>query len=149
MPMVFSGQLFRDMAAEMGMDLHQFGVLAREDFCYDRMIDDRMVVLARNEEDIIVEGRLAAHMLSREGIPALKIYLTATEAIRAKRVSGREAQSIEDALIDIVDREGCEVERYVQYYGIDLRDTSVYDVVIDTTALTPDQVVERIVEAME
>lgn len=148
MPMVLSGQLFRDMAAEMGMDLHQFGALAKKDFSYDRKIDERMVALARGGEDMIIEGRLAAHMLAREGITALKVYLTAPETVRAERVSGREHQSPEEALINIIERERCEVERYLQYYDIDLRKTDIYDLVIDTSSMTPEQVVERIAEAM-
>ena len=40
------------------------------------------------------------------------------------------------------DREESEVLRYRKFYGIDVTDRSIYDMVIDTGALTPEQVVE-------
>ena len=45
-------------------------------------------------------------------------------------------------------REESEKKRYKQYYGVDYSDKKLYNLVIDTTKLSPDEVVERIMEFM-
>ena len=37
----------------------------------------------------------------------------------------------------------------MMYYGIDINDLSVYDLVVDTDHLGPDQVIETIMDAIE
>ncbi len=145
---VISGQLFREMAKEQGLSLAEFGSLCEVDPKNDRALDDRIVEIARKNKDVILEGRLAAHMLHRHGLAALKVYLDADPKARAGRVAERERIPEERAEEEVVVREACEERRYHTYYDIDINDKTVYDLVIDTTRLTPDQVVERIAEAL-
>jgi len=51
---------------------------------------------------------------------------------RAERISKREAKLLEDAISETRQREESEARRYKMYYNIDINDTSVYDLVIDT-----------------
>jgi predicted cytidylate kinase len=134
---VISGMVFREMAKEQGLDLEEFGKLAELQPRFDRLLDERMVRTAKEKKNVILEGRLTAHMLSRNGIRATKIFLHADIDIRAKRIAGRE------------EREECEASRYRNFYGIDLSDKSVYDLVIDTTNLSPEQVVDIIISHLE
>jgi cytidylate kinase len=48
----------------------------------------------------------------------------------------------------MLEREECEAERYRSWYGIDLKDMSVYDLVVDTSKLIPEEIVELIVSRM-
>jgi predicted cytidylate kinase len=148
MPCVVSGHIFRQMAKELNLSLADFGRLAESDPKYDHQLDERMVNIAREKGDVILEGRLTAYMLKRNGIPALKVYLDADVDVRVARVVQREGQDMSQARHDLLEREECEATRYRQYYNIDIRDKSVYDLIVDTGALTPEQVVERIVEAV-
>ena len=86
MEYIVSGSVFRSMAQRLDLGLAEFGRLASQDPKYDRMIDDDIVRIARERKDVILEGRLAAHNLVREGIPALKVYLDAPPRIRAARI---------------------------------------------------------------
>lgn len=142
---VISGNLFRSMAQRLHLSLAEFGRLAQEDPEYDRMIDDDMVRIAREKEDVVLEGRLAAHNLVRHGIPALKVYLDAPPRVRAARIAEREQGGVEVALREMLEREECEAGRYRSWYGIDVTDMGVYDLVVDTSALRPEEVVELIV----
>jgi predicted cytidylate kinase len=146
---VISGNVFREMAKESGLSLREFGKLAECDSKYDRLLDERMLEIARKKKEIILEGRLAAYMLHRNGIPAFKVYLDADVEARAKRIAGREGIDLEEAKKAVVEREECEAMRYKSYYDIDLTDISVYDLVIDTSYLTPEQAVDRIVSHLE
>lgn len=146
---VVSGAIFRDMATELGLTLEEFGKMAERDDRYDRLLDEKILQIAGEKEDVILEGRLAAFMLSRSGIPALKVYLDADREERARRASERDAVERERASRETEERERCEASRYRAYYGIDLTDRSVYDLVIDTTCLTPEEVVAMIMSKME
>lgn len=145
---VVSGSVFRDMARRLDLSLAEFGRLANEDPKYDRMIDDAMVETAIGKADIVLEGRLAAHNLVRRGIPAFKVYLSAPPRVRAARIVEREPGEVERAMAEMLEREDCEAVRYKQWYGVDVRDMSVYDLVVDTSERTPSEIVDLIIERM-
>jgi predicted cytidylate kinase len=142
---VISGHVFREMAKEFSMSLEEFGDLAEQDPKYDKLIDERLLEVARNEENVILEGRLAGQMLRRNSIPAFCIFLDAPLEVRVERVSGREGVDMMAAMDEMRAREASEVLRYRKFYGIDVTDRSIYDMVIDTGGLTPEQVVDSIV----
>jgi len=142
---VISGLVFREMAKELGMSLEEFGDLAEQDPKYDRLIDQRLLDVAKSEDNVILEGRLAGQMLRRNFIPAFCIFLDAPLEVRVERVSGREGVDMRAAMDEMRSREASEVLRYRKFYDIDVTDRSIYDMVIDTGSLTPEQVVESIV----
>jgi predicted cytidylate kinase len=143
--MVVSGNIFREMAKEHRMSLAEFGALCEKDMRYDRLLDERMVQIARDNPDIVLEGRLVAHMLQKNGIPALKFFLTADLETRARRVVEREGKDLNIALDEMREREESEAVRYRSYYGINIKSDDVYDVVIDTADKTPEQIVDIMV----
>ncbi len=146
---VVSGKIFRDMAKEHKMSLAEFGELCERDMRYDRLLDERMVEIARDNPNVILEGRLVAHMLEKNGIPALKFFLTADLEIRAKRVVEREGSPLDVALKEMKEREESEAVRYRSYYGIDIKGVDVYDVVVDTGDKSPEQIVDLMVEKVK
>jgi len=145
---VVFGKVFRELAAEKGLSLGELGDLAEKDPSIDADIDARIVETARNSQDIILESRLSAYMLARNDIPALKIYIDASPEVRMARIGGREDKDLGKAVAETIQRQESEAKRYMMYYGIDITDLSVYDMVINTDDLTPDEVLERILDAV-
>src|SRR5256885_766329 len=94
--------------------------------------------------NVVVDGRIQAHLLAKERIPCLKVLIDAPLEVRARRIAGREKKGVPDAKREIVAREESERIRYKAIYGIDLRDTSVFDFVIDSGEKTPDEIVGMI-----
>ncbi len=146
---VVFGKIFRQMASEKGLTLVELGELAEKDPSIDEQIDTRILEIARGHEDIILESRLSAFMLSRNSITAFKIYLSASPEVRMSRVGLREGESYEQAKAATIEREASEAKRYMMYYGIDINDLSVYDLVVNTDDCTPEQVIDIIMEALE
>ena len=146
---VVFGKIFREMAAEKHLSLLEFGDLAEKDPSIDEAIDAKILEIARENEDIILESRLSAYMLSRNSIPAFKIYLGASPEVRMSRIGVREGQTLEDAKRETVERQASEAKRYMMYYNIDINDMSVYDLVVNTDDLDPDGVIETILKAIE
>ncbi len=131
------------------VSLAEMGQRAEADGAVDRELDERMVRLARQEPNLIMEGRLSGWMALRQGLPALKVWCHAPLEVRAGRVGLRDSQTTEQAVRDIGVREHSEHQRYARHHQIDLDDLSIYDLVLDTVALASEQVVEQILAALE
>jgi cytidylate kinase len=130
--LVSSGEIFRKMAKERGMSLAEFGALAERDPSIDLEIDKSQKSIIHSRENIILESRLAGHMA--QGRPnVIKVWIKAPVLTRVKRIQRREKSvSFDDELKKTVEREKSEAFRYKNYYGIDITDLSIYDIVIDS-----------------
>lgn len=146
---VNAGDFFRQLARDQGISLAEMGQRAETDAQVDRQLDESMVQLARQEKELILEGRLTGWMAQRQSLPALKVWCQAPLEVRAGRVSQREQQTGEEATRAIAARERSEHQRYARHHQIDLDDLTIYDLVLDTADLNPEQVVARILEALE
>lgn len=145
---VVFGQVFRQLAAEKGLSLIEFGKLAENDPSIDAAIDAKIVETARNTPDIILESRLSAYMLTRNGIPALRVYLDASPEVRFARIGIREEKEVQHAIQETNARQASEAKRYKMYYDIDIEDRSVYDLIINTDTLSPEEVLQKILDAV-
>ena len=146
---VVFGKIFRELAAEKNISLTELGAIAEKDPSIDHDIDSRIVEIAKANEDILLESRLSAYMLTRNNIPAFKIYLGASPEVRMSRIGVREGQSLEEAKKETIERQASEAKRYKMYYDIDINDMSVYDLVVNTDDLDPEGVIDVIRKAIE
>jgi cytidylate kinase len=134
-----TGQIFRAMAEERGMTLNEFGQLAAGNPEIDRELDRRQVEIGR-AGNVLLEGRLSGHMLKKAGVPCLAVWLEAPLEVRMQRVSSRDSLGLELAMQLSAERERGERERYLAFYGFDLLDTSLYDLVLDSSRYNPEQI---------
>ena len=130
--LISSGEIFRRMARERGMSLAEFGALAERDPSIDLDIDKNQKAIIHSRENIILESRLAGHMAQGRS-DVIKIWIKAPLLTRVKRIQRREKTiSFDEELKKTVERERSETLRYKNYYGIDITDLSIYDIVIDS-----------------
>jgi cytidylate kinase len=135
------------MAAEQGMDVAAFGRHAADHPEVDVELDARMAARGRRG-GVVLEGRLAGWVATREGLPALRVWVTCDDSVRAARVAGREATDPATAAAANAAREASERDRYLRTYGIDLTDTSIYDLVLDSTRTDPPALVAALLAAL-
>jgi predicted cytidylate kinase len=145
---VYSGMIFRDLAEKHKMTLEEFGKYCEENEEVDKELDDYQLEILR-KGDVILEGRLSGWLAFRNNIPALKVALVADLNTRAERIVNREEGNVEKRKQEILKREKSESTRYQMYYKIDVRDVSIYDMVIDTGDKTPEEIVYLILEKLE
>lgn len=146
---VNAGDIFRNLASKKGMTLEEFGIYAEQNPNIDMAIDKKIVEIAK-KNDIILEGRLTGIMVIKNEIKdSLKIWLDAPLSVRSQRVSKRENKTVEAAIAEIQNREECEWNRYYEIYNIDLNDKAIYDMVVDTTNLNPEEIVEMIIAKLK
>lgn len=141
-----AGEIFRAEASQRGLDLEAFGRYAETHPEVDRALDRAMQALAAPGR--ILDGRIQGPLCRRHGIAAVSIVITARPEVRAQRVAGRDAEPLEHAIREIADREASEHRRYRALYEIDL-DTEPADLTIDSSELSPNEVVKEIVRFLE
>jgi cytidylate kinase len=54
-------------------------------------------------------------------------------------------ESLEDTISNIEIRRHSENERYMKYYGLEIYDMSLYDIIVDTSGKNPDEVFDEVV----
>ena len=140
------GEVFRAMAAERGMNLATFGAYAAEHPEIDVELDTRLAARAC-KGDVVIESRLGGWIAHHDGLTSIKTWIDCDPRVRASRVAGREGISLDQALDENATRQAIERARYLAVYGIDLEDLSIYDLVLDSGELSPDEIADRIVAA--
>lgn len=142
---VYSGEIFRKLAEKHHMSLEEFGRYCESHQEIDEELDQYQFNVLKLG-NVIVEGRISGWLAYRNQIPALKVLLKADIEIRAGRIVKREQGDIQRRKTEILKRERSEAARYKNYYGIDVTDTSIYDVIIDTAEKTPEEIADLIVK---
>jgi predicted cytidylate kinase len=145
---VYSGMIFRDTAKKYNMSLEEFGKYCEGNSEIDKELDERQLRILQKGK-VILEGRLAGWLAYRNKISAFKVSVDTDLETRAQRLVKREKGSVEERKKEILERERSEALRYKKYYDIDLKDNSIYDVVIDSGHKTPEEIVEIILEKLE
>jgi CMP/dCMP kinase len=142
---VYAGNIFRRQAEAHGLSLEEYLQRAEEDSSIDRELDRQMEARAARGAAVL-EGRLAAFMADRAGVPALKVFLAASEPVRAARIRDREGGAAAERLREIQAREASDHRRYLDLYGVDYHDLARYDLVMETDRGTPEEIAQAIVE---
>lgn len=146
---ISTGMIFREMASEQNVSLAEYGEMALQNPEIDKELDRRIIALAREKKNLVLEGRLAGHMLHLNGIKAFKVWIDASLKKRAERIGFRENKPEAQLIEEITVREKCERDRYLAIYGIDKDSLSVYNQVVHSDEPTAEQIVDEIIREME
>lgn len=145
---VSAGDFMREMAAERGMSILELSRSAEEKDTIDREIDARTARLAEESSDFVIDARLGWHFIP----DSVKVFLEVRPEVAARRVyeaqrgTERENVSLAQTRAAIESRTESERKRYLNYYGLDYTDHSHYDLVVDTSDKTVDEVVGAVLE---
>ena len=144
-----NGEYARKLAKEKGLDITSFNEYLNEHPEIDRQIEKSAAEYAKEHNNFIIDARLGWYAVPN----SYKVYLTIDIDEAAKRAFADQERkdtekfsTIEEQKEDMQRRYKMENERYFNVYGIHKEDLNNYDLVIDTTNLTPEQVKEKILE---
>ncbi|WP_302080294.1 (d)CMP kinase [Salinibaculum rarum] len=141
------GDIFREIADDRDLSPLELNKLAEEDDQIDRDLDRRLRSTARDSDDLVLESRLAGWMAGEYA--DLRLWLDAPLDVRAARIAEREDKTVDQAREETQARADSEALRYQEYYGIDIHDHSIYDLVINTARWGPDGVLALAGDAVE
>ena len=148
-----TGAFQREVAREMGITTLELNKRLREDPSLDYVIDDAVKKLSieRAQDKLIFDSRMAWHFANK----SFKIFLTIDPREAARRVMLNQRGSEEfytsedEACEKLIERSQVEQARFMQIYGVDYYDFNNFDLIVDTTARTPDEIFDIIVSAYE
>ncbi len=150
------GKKFRVMAKERGMSIDEFSKMLNENPTEAEKVDRAMDSYQKEEVgkgNIIVNSNLGAMVAPNAD---LKVLLTCDLEVRAKRVlkGGRrfgdsKAETVEEMERQLAERDENDRERYMRLYGFDMFDKSHYDLIIDTSEMAKNEVVQKIIEELK
>ena len=141
-----TGAIVRSIAEKHGMSVVELNVYMETHPEIDHEIDDGLKELSKVDKLLVIDSRMAWHFT--EG--TFKVYLSAdpeTSALRimnANRI-GEHSDSLEATIKDTLNRRESEKKRYLEQYGVDIKNLQNYDLVVDTTAATPEEVAEALI----
>jgi len=145
------GDALKVVASEMGYSVSERGWWETEDGIrfleerlrnpdIDKKVDEKMMMWAK-EGNVVLDSWTMPWLL-KEGF---KIWLDASEEIRAARIAKRDKISFEEALKRMREREARTKEIYRRLYGFKLgEDFEPFHVILDVNNLNEDEVFEAL-----
>lgn len=142
------GDLMRVMATERGLSLLELNKLAEKDSSIDFELDNKLKELGKTQDNFVVDGRLTAFFIQNAKI---RVFLDADGKVRAQRIlrdkrQQEKSKSLKETIENIKKREESEKKRYQKYYNVNYLDKRLYNFMINTTNLVPNEVVDKITE---
>jgi cytidylate kinase len=143
------GQIQRSLAAKYNMDILAFNKYMESHPEIDEEIDTELTAIGKRDEDMVLDSRMAWHFVP----DTFKVYLSvdldeaARRIMNDKRGSVEKYASLDEAKASLVARKKSENLRYITKYGVDCSKPENYDLIIDATSLSPEQVAQRIMAA--
>lgn len=142
-----NGEYFRSLAREHGMDVTSFNKYVESHPEIDIAIEKSAGEYASSHDNFIIDARLGWYAVP----DSFKVYLKVEIDESAKRAfndpnrkSSENFETIEEQKADIEKRYKLENMRYWNLYHVRKDDMSNYDLIIDTTHLTPREVADKI-----
>ncbi|MCD6383743.1 MAG: AAA family ATPase [Thermoplasmata archaeon] len=135
---VYAGEIFRKEAKRRGLTLEEFSRLAEENPEIDRSLD-RLMLEEIRKGNVVAEGRLTGPLGKKEGIECFSIWMDAHPRIRAQRIREREGGNLSHIMKKMKEREESERKRYQEIYDVDIYDLSQYDLIIETSFISPEE----------
>ena len=140
----------REMASERGLSILEFSRTAEDRKTIDQEIDARTVRLSEESDDFVIDARLGWHFIPQ----SFKVFLEVTPEVAAQRIYGaqrgseKENITLEETQRAIEERTRSERARYQKFYDLDYAAHGQYDLVVDTSDLTIDEVVHTILDSL-
>lgn len=146
-----AGAMMRDLAAQKGLTIVQWNALCCQDPTADKQLDAYIHNLGETKDKLVLDSRLAFHFVTR----SYKVKLKVDIDVAAKRIfadttrqSERSYTSVDDVKAEMIKRRTLEVQRFRDIYNLDMENDALFDYVLDTTTLTPEQSAEQIIAHM-
>ena len=139
------GSIFRGLATKYNMTPAEFSKYSEIHPEVDEEIDGELVKISANDEDMAIDSRMAWHFVPG----SFKLHLLVDIEVAAKRIMAENRgtekyPTVETAVEKIKARKASENKRYTEKYNVDPDDLSNYDLVVDTTYATPEEICDLI-----
>lgn len=150
------GGMRREIARKRGILLSKLNEIGESEEWTDKEVDDYQRELGKNEDNFVVEGRTGFFLIP----DSIKVFLEVGFRKGVKRIFdevGNDSErrnegafrTLEEAEKSIKKRMESDKKRYRKYYDVDVFDGSQYDIVLDTSDISPEDVADKIIEIVK
>jgi len=140
------GDFFRAMAKEQGMDLYEFEEYVKTQPDFDYKLDKMQEKFGQENDNFVLESRIGWYFVP----DSFKIKLICEEGERLRRIKERDGGEIDEIKAKEEQRLKAIKERYKKLYQIDdFQADENFDLIVDTTKLNPDEIVNLILERIK
>ncbi len=142
-----AGEYFRKYQRDHNIPFENTGEIPEE---VDKELDYSYQDLMKTQSNTIFESHLAG-WLAKDLSETLKVLLTCDFDEAMKRVSQRENISVEEAT-ELSEKRGIALHniKFKKLYGVEnCFDPEYFDLVIDTTKIPPDQVLQTVLKSLQ
>lgn len=152
----YIGQIRRDAAKEKGMTLAEYNKYGETHPETDIEIDDYQKKLGDEKDNFVIEGRTSWFLIPH----SLKLYIKVDPRVGAERIlqdlshenkrnEASNLNTVEDVMWNNRKRRESDDFRYKKYYGKECFNEENFDLVINSTNLTPDEVLSKILNYVD
>jgi cytidylate kinase len=144
------GDLQRKLAIENGMSITEYNKYMLDNNL-DNEVDNKTMEIGKEKDDFIFDARLAWNFIP----DSFKIYLkvdidvSVQRAMKDDRGKSEKYAQVQDAKANITERRRLEVSRFKCIYDVDIGDSRNYDLVIDTSHVSTEEVIREILESIK
>jgi cytidylate kinase len=147
---ISTGKIQREIAERRGVTTLELNKISQTDRSIDDEIDSYVIEIGKTRDNLIIDSRLAWHFIST----AYKVFLSVEPRIGAERVfnasrSDENNPSFDATLENNLKRQDFEDKRFYDLYSVNFRNHNNYDLVIDTSYVTPESVASKIKDGFE
>ena len=147
---ISNGVLFREIAEEKGVSVVELNEIAKTDKSIDDMLDERSIRLGKEVDETIFDSRMGWHFIP----DSFKVFLLADMKEAGRRVynDNRVSESYQDeasAQAVLIQRQLMEKKRFSSLYEVDYLDLTHYNLLIESTYATPEEISEQILEGVK
>ncbi len=146
------GDIRRDYAIKEGISIHELNEKSEKNPKWDKDADTHQQEWAQKHKNFLLEGRLSYFFIP----DSIKLFLdvspnvAAVRAINDSRDSENKCKTIGEQIITNQKRCTSDCIRYFNIYGIkNCYDLNNFDIIIDTSKLTPEQVLRKTIEEIK
>ncbi len=141
------GDFMRGMAKEQNLTLLELSKHAEKDEKIDKELDKKQAELGKKQDNFVIDSRLGFHFIPNSFKVFLQVNLDeATKRIFKEKRQHEQYKDIQESIKKIKTRISSEDKRYGGYYDVDYHDRGNYDIIIDTTNIKPEAIVEKILK---
>ncbi len=139
------GELRRKAAEKRGLTIYEFNRLNEDT---DTYFDNMQKNIGKKENDFVIEGRISFHFVPK----SLKIFFKTDLKKAAERIfndlrsSEKKYKNVNEVLLEMKKRMEDDKKRYIKHYRLDPYNEKQFDVVIDTTSITAEEVVKKVMK---
>ena len=145
------GDLRGSMALDMGITIDDLNKVGEKDEFTDKEADEYQEKLGKEKDNFVIDGRLSYYFIPH----SVRIFLDVDITVGAQRIFSirredeKDEKSIEELKKRLAKRVKSDHKRYQKYYGINFESKENFDLIIDTTNISPEKTADKIIKFIE